>query len=171
MPAADFVSLAELLLGGAAHAPAPAGPCEGDAAGAGCDVGRTDVAQDRSEPNVPDPSDDLKDAWRDARLFRAQLEEAFDDALARMLRDLAADVLVRELRLAPCDLAALIGRAVQRAPFVRVRVAAGDGARDYAIPSVVDPKLESGDAILELSGGALDLRLGVRLATVLEPLP
>jgi hypothetical protein len=88
-----------------------------------------------------------------------------------MLRDLAADVLVRELRLAPCDLVALIGRIAQRAPFVRLRIAAGERGRDFGLPSLVDPALEVGDAILELAGGALDLRLGVRLAAVLEQRP
>jgi hypothetical protein len=119
---------------------------------------------------------DVVAAVRDARLFRARLADAFDEAAARLLRDLATDVLARELRLAPCDLADLVQRACERAPVVRVRVAASDVARVAAMPVsrcgdvqvVADPALAGGDAVVEVVGGALDARLGVRLATVLE---
>ena len=117
---------------------------------------------------------DVRDAIRDARLFRARLADAFDAALASLLRELAADVLARELRLAPCDLAAIVQRVAGGAPVVRVRVAACDLARGVALPRgceavvVADPALAAGDAVVELAGGALDARLGVRLAAVLE---
>ncbi|HEV2741173.1 MAG TPA: hypothetical protein VGU66_21620 [Candidatus Elarobacter sp.] len=117
---------------------------------------------------------DVAAAVREARLFRARLADAFDDAAARLMRDLAADVLARELRLAPCDLTAIVQRIAERAPVVRVRVAACDVARGVRLPRgcdaaiVEDPALARGDAIVELAGGALDARLGVRLALVLE---
>ena len=40
-------------------------------------------------------------ALRDVRLFGARLADAFDDAASRLLRELACDVLARELRIAP----------------------------------------------------------------------
>ena len=110
-------------------------------------------------------------ALRDARLFRARLADAFDDAAARMLRELAARVLVRELRLAPCELGRLVAEVRERAPAVRVRLSPRDAQRLCAIgeaPVVADGDLDDGDAIVELAGGALDVRLGVRLASVLE---
>ena len=93
-----------------------------------------------------------------------------------MLRELAAEVLVRELRLAPCDVAELVRRACARAPVVRVHVAACDIARVAGLPIsrggevhvVEDSAVAGGDAVVELTGGALDARLGVRVAVVLE---
>jgi flagellar biosynthesis/type III secretory pathway protein FliH len=110
----------------------------------------------------------VRAALRDARLFRARLEDALDSAAARLARELAADVLMRELRLAPCDLAAVVQRVRDHAPVVRVRVAAADVDSVRGVPVVADPALDAGDAIVELAGGALDARLGVRLASVLE---
>ena len=156
--AAEFVSLADLLR--APHAPhAPA-------------------ADDAPEPLLPAcapasfedvRANDVAAALRDARLFRARLADAFDDAVARLLRELACEVLARELLLAPCDLAELVRRAGERAPVVSVRVAACEAAAQIAgVHVVADAALQRGDAIVELAGGALDARLGVRLATVLE---
>ena len=54
------------------------------------------------------------------------------------------------------------------APVVGVRVATEDATGLGDVPVVIDPSLRSGDAIVELSGGAIDARLGVRLAQVLE---
>ena len=107
-------------------------------------------------------------AVRDARLFHARLADAFDDALAGLLREIAARVLARELRLAPCELATLVRQVLESAPCARVRVAPEDASLDIGIPVVVDAALEAGDAVVELAGGVLDVRLGVRLATVLE---
>jgi flagellar biosynthesis/type III secretory pathway protein FliH len=51
---------------------------------------------------------------------------------------------------------------------VRVRVAPCDDAAIGGVPVVADAELSAGDAVVELAGGALDARLGVRLALVLE---
>jgi len=67
-----------------------------------------------------------------------------------------------------CDLAAIARRVAARAPIVRVRVPAGLAASPAGIATVEDAKLAEGDAIVELTGGAVDARLGVRLAAVLE---
>ena len=154
--AAEFVSLADLL-----RAP-DAPPAVDDAPEL--------TAQPFEGPSLDDArASDVDAALRDARLFRARLADAFDDAAARLLRELACDVLARELRLAPCELAELVRRAVERMPVVCVRVAAGDSAATIAgVRVVADAGLQRGDAIVELAGGALDARLGVRLAIVLE---
>ena len=156
--AAEFVSLADLLL--------PREPSrELELAAAPHDV----RAPDDVVCELPDAAAmAVGDALREARLFRARLADAFDDAAARLLRELAADVLARELRLAPCDLEAIVRRVRERIPLVRVRVAPADVARMSDAPVVADPLLAAGDAVVELAGGALDARLGVRLASVLE---
>ena len=162
--AAEFVALADLL-----RAPGADGGA----------VPPTPVADAAAMPELDDDggpvdADGVCGVLREARLFRARLADAFDDAAARLLRELASDVLARELRLAPCDVAAIVRRIVQSAPVLRVRVAAIDRARGVPLPRgcdvalVEDPELAGGDAIVELAGGALDARLGVRLATVLE---
>lgn len=163
--AAEFVTLADLL-----RAPAARG-------------GPVDTSMDAVMPmnaaapmTFGDERADVVEAVRDARLFRARLADAFDAAAARLLRDLASDVLARELLLAPCDLTELVRRAAERAPVVCVRVAACDVAcvagalrsRGADVPVAEDSTLAAGDVVVELAGGALDARLGVRLATVLE---
>lgn len=125
---------------------------------------------DAAAPVVIDDvcADDLYEALRDARLFRARLADAFDAALARLLRELAADVLARELRLAPCDLHAIAQRIAASAPVVRLRVPIEAHIHAPGVEVVHDPQLRDGDAIVELDGGAIDARLGVRLALALE---
>lgn len=156
MPAAEFVALADLLR--APVLPAPPEP----------HVVEERVCEEE-EPSVGG-SPELLAAARDARLFRARLADAFEDASARLLRELAVAVLARELKLAPCDLAALARDVLLRAPYVRLRVAPEDAGGDYGIATIADPALVRGDAIFELAGGALDARLGVRLAAVFEEL-
>ena len=112
--------------------------------------------------------DVISGALRDARLFRARLADAFDDAVARLVRELATDVLARELRLAPVEIATLVRRVLERAPVIRVRVAPADAGFVRGVPVLADPALAPGDAIVELGRGELDARLGVRLAAVLE---
>jgi flagellar biosynthesis/type III secretory pathway protein FliH len=154
MHAAEFVSLADLLRPAAPPpapvlAPVPAEECAGV------------VAADVAPP-------DVVDVLREARLFRARLIDAAADAFARLLTELASEVLARELRSAPCDLEAIVARVAARAPIVRVRVAQDDVARITGAAVVADPDLRPGDAIVELADGAIDARLGVRVAAVLE---
>ncbi len=109
---------------------------------------------------------------RDADTFRTRLLAVFDGAVDRLLRDLAADVLGRELRLAPCDLASIVDRVRASAPVVRVRIASGEDVDERALalgggPVVRDAALSLGDAIVEVRAGTVDARLGVRVAEVL----
>ncbi|MEO7201186.1 MAG: hypothetical protein ABI431_00970, partial [Candidatus Tumulicola sp.] len=57
---------------------------------------------------------DLEDASAEARRFRAALADALALSLERLLRDVACDVLARELLLAPPDVAAIAARALER---------------------------------------------------------
>jgi flagellar biosynthesis/type III secretory pathway protein FliH len=121
-------------------------------------------------PLADDSSEAQRESVREARLFRARLADALDAATARLLREIAADVLARELRLGACDLAAIVARVLQGAPATRVRVAPCDAGVVLDVPTVVDPQLAAGDAIVELHGGEVDARLGVRLACALGAL-
>jgi flagellar biosynthesis/type III secretory pathway protein FliH len=113
---------------------------------------------------------------RDVRLFRARLHDAFDSACDALLREFAYAVLGRELVLAPPDIAAIAARIIKEhraAQPLRMRVAPSDVSllvqcANELPPLTCDPELSPGDAILELAGGAIDARLGVRLAALLE---
>lgn len=166
---AEFVSLVDLLRPPASVANRGGEPyAEGVAAPRGDVTETLDGDLDSVSRRAPRDGDAIAAALRDARLFRARLSDALDHAAARLVRELAADVLMRELRLAPCEIAALVERVRERAPVVRVRVAAGDVGRIHGVPVLADSALDADDAIVELNGGALDARLGVRLAGVLE---
>jgi hypothetical protein len=114
---------------------------------------------------------ELDELLRDVRVFQARLADAFECARERLLRELAAAVLGRELLLAPVDIAAIAAHLLAThaaAPPLRLRVAAPDAADVNAHVAVyADPTLAPGDAVLELTNGAVDARLGVRLAEVL----
>ena len=131
------------------------------------------ASQGEAVPAVRDESacaaSDLRDALRAARLFRARLADALDEARATLLRGIAIAVVGRELALAPCVLDRIVADAASRAPVVRVRVAPCDTTGiDLALPVVGDASLAPGDVVIELEGGAIDARLGVRLLQVLE---
>ena len=157
MPGAEFVPLAALLAPPAVEPAAAEAPQPPPAA-----------LRENNGPHVPLADPIMERALREARVFRARLHDALRDAFATLLAALAAEVVGRELRSVPCDLDALMERWSARMPFVRVRVAPEDAAPAAGFAFVVDAELEPGDAILELEGGAIDARLGVRLATVLE---
>jgi len=121
---------------------------------------------------TPAAHDDL---LRDVRLFRARLADAFDAMRERLLVALAGDVVARELRLAPVDIAALARRLLDERTDqgpIRLRVAPEDleRVRCAACAVVADSTLLAGDAVLECEGGDVDARLGVRLADALRGL-
>jgi flagellar biosynthesis/type III secretory pathway protein FliH len=156
---ASFVALAELLRKTVPVSAAAIEPPDDD-------IVDGEVAP--SVAPVASTAGEILAAIREAKLFRARLEDALAEALARLVRELAAGVLARELRIAPCDLAALLRATLAQAPVVRVRVAPDDLRSGNELPFVADSSLQPGDAIVELAGGALDARLGVRLSAVLE---
>jgi hypothetical protein len=139
------------------------------------------AAEFRQPESLPEPEstgalpaheeEDLADALRAARLFRAAVSEAVAFGAARILEDLACDVLARELETAPADLNAVVDRALTR--FAReepicVRVHPSESAIAAAFPVVADPSLRPGDAVIELHCGSVDATLGARLAAVLH---
>ena len=124
-------------------------------------------------PDAPRESDDASyvQAVSDARLFRAALADALAHAAASLIRELASDVLARELNLAPCAMDALVARLLSdhfSASPLRVRISPHDRLATNEFPVVIDDSLQPGDAILECANGAIDARLGVRLADVIE---
>jgi hypothetical protein len=124
----------------------------------------------------PLPVPDVADLARDVRVFRARLADAFTVSCDALLREFAYTVLGRELILAPPDIVAIAARVLAAHPNVhplRLRVAPSDVAAlargaDALPPIASDAELAPGDAILELDGGCIDARLGIRLAEILE---
>jgi flagellar biosynthesis/type III secretory pathway protein FliH len=165
MSAADaFIPLADLLRPLArVDAAAPPAPAEPEAE----PVAAPPVAEVGAAP-------EMVQAIRDARLFRARLTDALDARLARVLAAIASEIVVRELRTAPADLAALVARIAAEhasAPLC-IRVAPADRAAlpDGDVAVIEDATLDAGDAIVALDAGDVDARIGVRLAAVLEAL-
>ena len=122
-----------------------------------------------------DRLDDELAAARDVRLFRARLEEALESAIATLRCDIAAEIVGRELQLAPASIAEIVRRAVRRYSAehpVRVRVHPEDtGALPGGgIETLADDGLRRGDAVLEYVSGTIDISLGVRLDAVLRSL-
>jgi len=111
---------------------------------------------------------------REIRLFRAYLGDALEQRVERLLTGLASDVLVRDLRLAPIDIAALVARILDERPMAPLRIAVSPGDRSalaaLAYTVVVDETLAPGDVVVTFADGDVDARLGVRLAHVLEQL-
>lgn len=116
------------------------------------------------EPDCP--------AVRDAVLFGARLRDAFDEARARLLVDFAAEVLARELQLAPAAIDAIAQRLLDEARAespVALRLhpqECGLIAADVRVEP--DPALRRGDAVVVVRDGALESRLGVRLEAILR---
>ena len=102
----------------------------------------------------------------------ARLNDALDAACARLLGDIAAGVLARELHLAPSDLTALVDglRAQMLGDPLCIRLHPDDCARwnDASLPCRADVALAPGDAVLELHEGSIDARFGLRLQAVLD---
>jgi len=122
------------------------------------------------EPNAPD----FAALFVEVRRFRAALADALEDARALLLRELAVDILGRELEIRAIDLRSIVARVCERyaidAP-VCVRVHPDDAAAialRYAV--VADTSLRRGDAVVEVSSGRIDARLGLRLDRVLREL-
>lgn len=135
-----------------------------------------DLAPEALEPapgHCEEPAPATLDVLRSVRLFHATLRERIDAAVPLLLEDIAANVLARELRLAPAEIGRICERALARFASEKplcVRMHPADAARHVLpIPVRPDVQLRAGDAILELRDGAfVDATLGVRLAAVLE---
>ncbi len=105
--------------------------------------------------------------------LRAKAAELVESEAESLLQMIASQVLVRELELAPVDMKALVERVQGEwtsAHPLRFRVAQADVKRLGSLGAALeaDPALQPGDLQVELGDGLLDLRLGTRLAAVLD---
>ena len=117
-------------------------------------------------------SDDVDEAIRAARRFRAALADALDCRLDDLLERIASDVLGRELALAPADIRGIVTRVLEAEalhPVVRVRVHPLDLRALAQSPwdTRGDETLRPGDAMIDVASGSINLTMGTRLARVL----
>jgi len=115
---------------------------------------------------------DCEEAIRAARRFRAALADAIDVAVARLLPEIARDVLARELRLASADVAAIASAALERYAgektlALRVHPADAGAVAELRIAAIADETLGVGDVVIELQSGTIDLRMESRLNAIL----
>ncbi len=123
-------------------------------------------------PEPPQP-EFVREVLHEARRFRAALADALDAARDRLVRDLASDVLARELACAPADVERIARRTLERYTDdepLHVRVHPDEVAllAGFELPVVADARLRRGDVTLTLRYGTIDASLGVRLAHVLQ---
>jgi flagellar biosynthesis/type III secretory pathway protein FliH len=118
------------------------------------------------------PCEGEREMLREVRLFHARVTEAVEASVETLVKDIAAEVLGRELLLAPADIERIVDRALHRFAAeepLRVRVHSDDLSRlKCALPVLADNALRPGDAILELRNGYVDASLGVRVEALLR---
>jgi flagellar biosynthesis/type III secretory pathway protein FliH len=127
-------------------------------------------------PHVRNEACPCAGAFSEIRRFHAALADALDFALEGLLRDVACDVLARELSLAPADVAAIAARALTRyANESPVRLRAHPEEIGHLaginVPVVADSGLRRGDVAIDLQCGTIDAGLGARLLCALERAP
>ncbi|MGB8965823.1 MAG: FliH/SctL family protein [Candidatus Cybelea sp.] len=108
-----------------------------------------------------------------ARRFRAALADALEVAVGRLLREIANDVLARELRLASADVASVVAHALARFDgekvlSLRVHPSELGTLPELGLEKIADESLAPGDAVIELHSGTIDLRLPARLEAALS---
>jgi len=116
----------------------------------------------------------MEEALRDVRLFRANVADALENAVEVLTVGIAADVVARELQIAPAEIDAIVRRTLEEywgSEPLRVRLHPED-AKDALcdLPIVEDASLLRGDAVIELREGVLEATLGARLDSVLNRL-
>ena len=149
----EFVPLAEFLR------PLQSPPASGPPATSGLESSTIADAQD-------------PDVLSRVRRFHAGLADALDIAVPAMLREIAHEVLGRELHLAPCDLASIVRSTLARHAgerVVTIHANPGDvpALRSAGIDCAEDPALERGDVVVCLRSGTIDLRMNARLDAIL----
>jgi hypothetical protein len=101
--------------------------------------------------------------------LRARALEIFEVECEGMLGALAADVLGRELQIAPVDMLQIMRRLrSQYSGAFKIRVAPQDQkifSEHYEVEP--DPTLVPGDIVLETPQGTIDMKLGSRVHAVL----
>jgi flagellar biosynthesis/type III secretory pathway protein FliH len=140
-----------------------------------------DRAEEPAQAEYPDAAEpegvalaEVGGMLRDVRLFRARVSELVDDTVEKLCCDVAAQVLARELHLAPSDVRKIVDAALRRyfgEEPLRIRAHPREAqSLECDIPVVADESLRSGDIIIELRNGTIDATLGVRLDAVLRSL-
>ncbi len=113
----------------------------------------------------------IADVLSRVRRFDAMLADALDRALVDLLREIAVEVIGRELACGPADLQIIVARALERAaPERPLAIYVHPTQRDlvqFDLPVIADPQLRSDDVRIELHGGSIDGRLGVRIEQLL----
>lgn len=130
-------------------------------------------------PSGEDPASDdgVAAVVSEALRFRAALREAFAGAFEALCSDLAARVLARELRAAPCEIAAIAARVLEHRDeegALALRAAADDLpaleplARSRGLMLRADERLRPGDVALEVRTGSIECTLALRADAVLR---
>lgn len=137
------------------------------------DVVRVAAPSVPGEAEEAEPASELDEVFSDVRRFRAGLADALDVAVDTLLRDIAADVLARELLLAPVEIARIVERARERfAPeeplFVRVHPDEAQALAGMPVATRSDERLRRGDVVIELRSGTIEMTLGTRLAALIS---
>jgi flagellar biosynthesis/type III secretory pathway protein FliH len=156
----EFVPLATFLH--PVEPPLPATPT--------CDAERVDG--DLARPQCVQPSNELAETLSAVRCFRAALTDALEIALQSLLPAIAHDVLGRELRIEPADLAAVVTEAVERfgreqVLVIRARSDEIGAMESLGVELAADDRLPRGDAEIELRSGTIYMRLHARLENLL----
>ena len=136
------------------------------------DSGGTPAPQRPALEGVPATLPEPDEALAAFRRFHAALADALDAALHDLLREIACDVLARELALQPADVAAIAANVLERFAAeepLRIRVHPGDLRLlpPLTVATLADPGLRRGDVIVEVRSGTIDATLGARLEAVL----
>ncbi len=136
---------------------------------------RDDAPQDaQKEPPAVAVPHDIDAALRAARLFRAGIADAVQNAADAMLSEIASNVLARELQLAPSDVGVIVKRVVDRyfsSSPLRIRLNPEEAPLvDCPLPVVVDPALQAGDVCVDLRDGSIDAKLTTRLDYAIQAL-
>lgn len=117
-------------------------------------------------------SDIFDEVLRETRFFRAALRDALEERVNMLAREIAIEVVARELELAPVDIAAVVERASERyeAPL-SIRAHPDEAHRLGTFENVIeDASVRRGDVLLTVVGGTIDASLGMRLERVLTGL-
>ena len=121
---------------------------------------------------LPSPLPDALDVARELTLLRLAAFEAFERAKRRLLESFAAEVLGRELALAPIDVDALAAEVLARFADlepVALVLSPSDGRRVHApFPVRIDDALRPGDFCIDVRDGIIESTFAFRLAAVLE---
>jgi flagellar biosynthesis/type III secretory pathway protein FliH len=130
------------------------------------------VDADVGLPEFVQASDELAETLSAVRCFRAGLVDALEVAIQNLLPSIARDVLGRELRIQPADLAGVVAEAVERFGREQVLVIRAHSDEIGALESLevevaADDRLARGDAEIELRSGTIDMRLRARLEALL----